>query len=69
MKCVVCGKQPSEIDEYVVLAKQEKITPDRFVRGDEGTYNRFDDIFCCTECYCRIGMPSGVAQHDWIFFL
>ncbi len=61
MKCKVCGKTPQEIEEYVDMGKAESMTPEEFVRQEEGTYNRETGMFYCTECYVKVGMPLGVA--------
>lgn len=61
MRCKVCGKYPHEIDEYVCYAKQTNMTPEEFVQQEEGTYNPETELFYCTECYVKIGMPLGTA--------
>lgn len=61
MKCKVCGKQPHEIEEYVYYAKENEMTPEEFVWQQEGTYNPETQLFYCTECYFRVGMPLGTA--------
>ena len=61
IKCKICGKQPYEISEYVSAAKVENMAPEDFVIQEEGTYNPETDLFYCTSCYCKIGMPLGTA--------
>lgn len=61
MRCKVCGKQPHEIEEYTYYAKENEMTPEEFVRQQEGTYNPETQLFYCTECYFRVGMPLGTA--------
>lgn len=62
MVCKVCGKAPHEILEYIQGAVDEGIaTPAEYVRQEEGTFNRETELFYCTECYIRIGMPLGTA--------
>ncbi len=61
LKCKICGKKPNQIEEYRIAAKIEKITPDKFVEQNEGTYNPKTGLFYCTDCYCDIGMPLGTA--------
>lgn len=61
LKCKCCGKQPSEIGEYITFAGFENITPDEFVWREEGTLNRETGFFYCTKCYINLGMPLGVA--------
>lgn len=61
MKCKCCGKKPSEIREYVIYSADEEITPEEFVEQNEGTYNSKTGLFYCTDCYIKLGMPSGIA--------
>lgn len=61
MKCEVCNKKPEEIQEYVDCGKEENMTPEQYVASEEGTYNPHKDLFCCTNCYIKIGMPLGQA--------
>lgn len=58
MKCCDCGKTPKEISEYVEAAKENNMTPTRYVATEEGTYNSNIDRFCCTECYIKRGCPA-----------
>ena len=57
--CAGCGKRPSELPEYVEYAEVEEMTPDDYVRAEEGTYNRENGHFLCTDCYVDAGMPSS----------
>jgi len=62
MKCKVCKKQPHAISEYVDLAGMEGyVSAEEAVRREEGTYNPATDLFYCTSCYIKIGMPLGTA--------
>lgn len=62
MHCAKCKKEPKDITEYVVGAKVEGYnSPDEFVRAEEGTYNHAYDVFYCTDCYIKIGMPAELA--------
>ena len=61
MECKICGLPPNEIQEYIDGGKDYKCTPHEYVIQEEGTYNRFTELFYCTECYVRIGMPLGKA--------
>ncbi len=61
LKCKVCGKSPSELEEYIEMGKAEGLTPDEFVRQEEGTLNKQTGLFYCTDCYIKIGMPLGTA--------
>ena len=62
--CVGCNHVPSEIQEYVELAQGDQMTPDDFVRYEEGTYNSENGHFLCTMCYIRAGQPS--SPKGWI---
>lgn len=61
-KCKVCGKAPSEIEEYIECAKYNDSTPEEYVKEFEGTYNSSNGLFYCTDCYIKIGMPYGIAR-------
>jgi len=62
MKCKGCGKHPDEIFEYVFGAEELGITPEEYVKNEEGTYNHLAKLFWCTECYVIAGTPKGKAQ-------
>ena len=64
MKCVGCGRRPSEIAEYREAARALHMTPNDYVRTEEGTYNKANEHFLCTECYIAAGMPS--SPHGWV---
>ena len=53
--CKGCSKHPAQIQEYVDAAKAEGISPDEFVRHNEGTYNKKNGHFLCTDCYISYG--------------
>jgi hypothetical protein len=57
--CPSCEKRPADIEEYVEAASVEGMTPDDYVRAEEGTYNCDNGHFLCTACYIKHGMPSG----------
>ena len=61
MQCKICGKTPRQLDEYIDTADAEGVTPEELVRESEGTYNPGTDLFYCTDCYIKIGMPRGTA--------
>lgn len=56
--CFNCHRTPDQISEY-----SEEMTgnpdPIAYVQREEGTYNRDNGHFCCTDCYISIGMPSS----------
>ena len=64
MKCSGCHRRPSEIDEYREASRAMDMSPNDYVRSEEGTFNRQNDHFLCTECYIKAGMPS--APGGWI---
>jgi hypothetical protein len=57
--CIGCNKQPSEIEEYTEAAAEEDMSPDDYVRVEEGTFNPENGHFACTSCYIQMGMPSS----------
>ena len=57
--CVGCNKHPDQIPEYTDREVIGRMTPDQYVATEEGTYNRENGRFWCTECYVRAGMPSS----------
>ena len=57
--CYRCRRAPAEITEYVTAAVNEGVTPEAYVWVEEGTLNRSNGYFCCTECYIGVGMPSS----------
>lgn len=61
MKCKVCGKEPHELSEYITAAISEGMTPAEYVREEEGTYNPETELFYCSPCYVKVGMPLGKA--------
>lgn len=62
--CIACKKHPREIEEYIDMGKVEGMTPEDFVREEEGTYNPENGHFLCTECYIRAGQPS--SPNGWV---
>jgi hypothetical protein len=64
--CTGCNKTPDEIQEYIECAEDEEMTPDDYVRSEEGTYNPSNGHFLCTDCYIEAGMPSKPYPDKWI---
>jgi hypothetical protein len=65
-RCILCGKRPEEIQEYVDQAAHENVqhpledvTPSQWCAENEGTYNPANGHFACTEDYIKLGMPSA----------
>ncbi len=62
--CFRCKKRPDELEEYIEAASYEDMSPDAYVRSEEGTFNPHNGHFCCTDCYVAIGAPS--SQSGWV---
>jgi len=62
VSCLRCERAPAQISEYILAAKEERVTPEVFVIENEGTYNPKTRKFWCTDCYIALGMPLGVAS-------
>lgn len=56
--CIGCKLRPGDIPEYIEMASLEDMTPEEFVRTEEGTYNLDNGHFACTTCYIRMGLPT-----------
>lgn len=65
-RCVGCGKRPDELAEYSRAETGSRLSPDDYVRREEGTYNRANGHFACTECYSDMGMPSRPYPDRWV---
>ena len=63
MVCIGCRKHPSEIEEYIIAAREAEYPIEEYVRSEEGTYNRANGHFACTDCYVAMGAPS--APQGW----
>jgi hypothetical protein len=63
-QCQGCGKVPDQLLEYQEPARENEVTPDEYVAAEEGTYNRENGHFLCTECYIKAGMPS--SPRGWV---
>ncbi len=64
MICTGCNKSPSDLPEYVEMAAEEDMTPDNYCWSEEGTLNRQNGHFLCTNCYVHAGMPS--SPRGWV---
>jgi hypothetical protein len=64
--CTGCNKTPDEIQEYIECAEEEEMSPDDYVKSEEGTYNPSNGHFLCTDCYIAAGMPSLHYPNKWI---
>lgn len=63
-QCQGCGKKPNEISEYSQETTGSELSPDEYVKKEEGTYNRENGHFLCTACYIKAGQPS--SPRGWV---
>ena len=63
--CIGCHQRPDQIEEYLDPELLGGMTPDEYVRAEEGTYNPENGHFACTECYIRMGQPSRTYPDRW----
>lgn len=61
ISCKCCNKTPDELEEYKYLAERYNSSPRDVAMAEEGTYNPRTGKFYCTECYIKVGMPTGKA--------
>lgn len=59
--CIGCGKTPAQISEYSPESTGEEMSAEEYVWSEEGTLNRENGHFLCTQCYINAGMPRGKA--------
>jgi hypothetical protein len=64
--CTGCNKYADEIDEYIEGAAESDMSPDDYVKEEEGTYNPRNGHFLCTTCYIEAGMPAIPHPGRWI---
>lgn len=62
IRCNGCGRTPDQISEYILAGQDEDMTPEEFVRQEEGTFNPDNGHFWCTSCYIQADMPLGVGR-------
>jgi hypothetical protein len=62
--CFGCGKRPEEIREFIRAGEEADLTPTEYVLAQEGTLNRRNGHFMCTECWVRSGKPS--TSGGWV---
>lgn len=67
-----CRRYASEmeyLDTFIFESPEDEeengpVTPEmreKYIRTEEGTYNRLNGHFLCDDCYIKAGMPSGPA--------
>ena len=59
LMCVDCGKKPEEIAEYVLFAEDAEMTPSEYVMQEEGTLNRENGHFLCTDDFLKREREEG----------
>lgn len=57
--CMKCHRPPWDIPECRAMARDFQVTPDVFVRENDGTYNPASGLFACDTCYIKMGQPSS----------
>jgi hypothetical protein len=57
--CCECKRKPRDIPGYISMAAEFGITPEEFVRQNEGTLNTSTGLFCCDGCYIKLGTPTS----------
>lgn len=63
--CARCRREPSEIPDFVDMAKAEGMPVDEYAK-DDGTYNDEYNMFVCDVCYIAMGMPLLPAVTDYM---
>lgn len=64
-RCNGCKKRPDELAEYIDEAKAMGLTPEQYVRREEGTFNTENGHFLCTSCYVKAGCPTLPGPYGW----
>lgn len=69
--CPGCKKDASEISSVCQFAREEQVTPEEWVRQEEGTYNRENGHFLCDSCFIteesRLGRRLvGTNGRPWV---
>lgn len=59
--CGSCKRPPETMDEYILAARENGTTPTKFVKREEGTFDKDTGLFFCTDCYITLGCPTGKA--------
>lgn len=57
--CPGCKKQAPEIASVQQFATEFGMSPEEFVRVEEGTYNPGNEHFLCDDCFIRIEIAAG----------
>lgn len=62
MICIGCHRTPDEIQDIRIEAAGLGMTPEEWVREEEGTFNESNGHFACDDCYIEMGMPAVDAR-------
>ena len=62
--CIGCGKTPEQLAEYTDPQIIGDMTPDEYVRIEEGTYNKANGHYACSICYIAMGLPA--SPEGWV---
>ena len=62
LQCQGCQSFPWQLFEYTSMADEENISADQYVWENEGTLNRDNGHFLCTDCYVKAGMPTSSGE-------
>jgi hypothetical protein len=62
IKCAGCHHEPHQLSEFIFAAKDENMTPEEYIKTEEATFNVDNNLFYCTACYIKAGMPIGKAK-------
>lgn len=65
IRCNGCLKRPDQIEEYRQASAECGVTPEFYVRTEEGTYNIENGHFMCTRCYVLAGCPTLPGPIGW----
>lgn len=57
--CIDCGRRPEEIPEYIEAGNENGMTPDQYVREEEGTLNPANGHFLCTDDFLGRELRAG----------
>jgi hypothetical protein len=57
--CNCCKKTPEELEEYRRAAEEWMLTPSEYVVQQEGTFNKYNGHFLCTDCWIKAGCPKA----------
>lgn len=59
IRCADCGKTPSELSEYIDAGRENGMSPEAYVRQEEGTYDAASGRFLCTADFIEREVTTG----------